>query len=145
MVVSNDTEAFALLFFGNHLFCKLWKNIKESVTNICLFSKGQFSLALGWGVCVPGQSLIRSTGNQHMTCWPLWWRWYVVITAMMMMCFQQIISYHFWWTMVHWDKNKSILTKWQNIGRCGAYLIFVTGTTGGACVKKNAWCKFLQI
>ena len=25
------------------------------------------------------------------------------------------------------------------------YLIFVTGTTGGACVKKIAWCKFLQI
>ena len=25
------------------------------------------------------------------------------------------------------------------------YLIFVTGTTGGACVKKIARCKFLQI
>ena len=35
--------------------------------------------------------------------------------------------------------------KTPTVGPMLAYLIFVTGTKGGACVKKNARCKFLQI
>ena len=50
MVVYIDTETLALLFFATICFANS-ANIKESVNNICLFSKGQFSLALGWVGC----------------------------------------------------------------------------------------------
>ena len=47
MVGYIDTETLALLFFSTICLANS-ANIKESVNNICLFSKGQFSLALGW-------------------------------------------------------------------------------------------------
>ena len=53
-------------------------NIKESVFNICLFSKGQFSLALGWGVC---QAVTYKEHGQPA---------HDLLTTMMMM----ICSYH---------------------------------------------------
>ena len=38
-----------------------------------------------------------------------------------------------------------VQTSKPSLGKVYPCLIFVKGTTGGACVKKIAWCKFLQI
>ena len=45
------------------------------------------------------------------------------------------------------DKNSLDLwkAKKEDYLTLATYLIFVTGTTGGACAKKSALCKFLQI
>ena len=61
MVVYIDTETLALLFFATICFANS-ANIKESVNNICLFSKGQFSLALGW--CVGARAVTYKEHGQ---------------------------------------------------------------------------------
>ena len=92
MVVYIDTETLALLFFATICFANS-ANIKESVNNICLFSKGQFSLALGWvGARAVTYKEHRQPAHDLLTT--------MVMTMMMMMMMvmmlvmMMICSYH---------------------------------------------------